>query len=421
MADVPFVNLTGSKDEKPFLGQNLLDALLRPKLFVGFIAVLAAVIMAGEFCIMFLLSKFPIESPILEAIIDASMLMSIITPALLLIYQRPLTRRVETPEAPEELAREQSTQQPKTLPQFLLNSRRVLCMAVLLGILIFSGEMLVMFFLLAFPLEHPVIEAVVDSALLVALISPALVYLFYRPVLTRVQALSLSKQHIRALTQRLMQSSEDEQRRLALDLHDEFGQTLSAMKLEVDSLRNCFEPSAPELSKTFSSLHKRIDEMRDSVHNIARRLRPSILDDLGISPALEGLVNEYQGLYVKVDFDLMITGLKVRPCSEVETAIYRICQEAINNALKHANPKHIEVRLTASYPELIVQVKDDGCGFEADKDFSSESEGRNLGILGMRERAESYGGRLSVSSRSESGTTVRAVFPEVETAHEINT
>ena len=418
MAPVPFIDTVKHQAEKGELGKSLLGVLLYPKFFLGLIAVLGTAIFAGELCIMFLLERFPVESALLEAIIDATMLMAIITPVLLLVYQRPLTKQGQ---AAAHEASGTVTGAPRSMPRLLVNTRRVLCLVILLGITVFSGEVLVMLSLIAFPVDNPLVEAVIDSLLLVIIISPALYYLYYRPVMSRVDALTASRRQIRALTQRLMQLSEDEQRRLALDLHDEFGQTLSAMKLEVDSLRSCFESTTPEAAATFDSLHQRINEMRDSVHHIARSLRPSILDDLGIAPALEGLIGEYQRVYPAIVFDLQITGLKARPPSSIETAIYRVCQEAVNNALKHGDPRRIEVRLTASYPDLIVVIQDDGCGFEPEMlDREGGSSGQHLGILGMRERTESFDGTFTLSSPPGEGGRIRAVFPSEEFAHEID-
>ena len=98
--------------------------------------------------------------------------------------------------------------------------------------------------------------------------------------------------------------SEEEQRRLALDLHDEFGQTLSAMKLEVDTLCSSGAETSSNFLGSCRSLQRRIDEMRQSVHTIIARLRPSILDDLGIVPALESLIADFQNRHPQIHFDL---------------------------------------------------------------------------------------------------------------------
>jgi len=299
----------------------------------------------------------------------------------------------------------------QTWAELLKKPRQVLLTVILLGTIIFVGELCVMFLLMAFPVESPLYEAFIDSGVLIILVSPALYTLFYLPVRRRVEALYATKSEIRALSQKLMQISEEEQRRLALDLHDEFAQTLSAMKLEVDALGNSIPSSSPQLQRRCSSLQKRTVEMHDSVRRIVARLRPTLLDDLGIGPALENLINDLEQSYPHVDFDLRVSGVKHRPPINIETALYRICQEGLTNALKHSSPGHVEIRLTSSYPELILQIRDDGCGFDTKKKTSVEISKAHFGLLGMRERATSLGGRFTLSSRPAQGTTLRIVFP----------
>jgi len=294
-------------------------------------------------------------------------------------------------------------------PEMLQTPQRVLGIVVLLGAIIFFSELVVMMLLMAYPIEAPLLEAFVDSAVLVLIISPALYVLFYIPVRRRVETLLATKREIRALSQKLMQATEDEQRRVALDLHDEFGQTLSLMKLEIEALGESIHYTSPQLQSSCALLQQRIREMSTSVHQIAARLRPTLLDDLGIKAALENLVSDFSQRYEAIEFDLMVTGLKARPHAKLETAIYRICQEALTNAVTHAAPSRIEIRLTSSFPELILLLRDNGCGFDTRHQIHAEQE-VHLGLLGMRERATSLGGSFTLNSRSGQGTTLRAVF-----------
>ena len=118
---------------------------------------------------------------------------------------------------------------------------------------------------MAFPVESPLYEAFIDSGVLIILVSPALYTLFYLPVRRRVEALYATKSEIRALSQKLMQISEEEQRRLALDLHDEFAQTLSAMKLEVDALGKSIPSSSPQLQRVITSYSIHYTKLYDTV------------------------------------------------------------------------------------------------------------------------------------------------------------
>jgi len=183
------------------------------------------------------------------------------------------------------------------------------------------------------------------------------------------------------------------------------------MRFEVENMRHTTDATHPEVARSCHVILQHLDTMRTSIHTIAAQLRPSTLDDFGIQAALEGLAHNLQSQFPQTTFNLAIRGLKRRPPPSVETVIYRICQEATTNVIKHAEASKVDIHLTSSYPDLILTVRDNGHGFEMHDKLSRAKSGKNLGITGMRERANSLGGQFMLSSHPEQGTTIRAVFP----------
>jgi len=280
---------------------------------------------------------------------------------------------------------------------------------------VFCSETLITALLRRFGIDVPIVEAVIDSSVLLALISPALYFWVYKPMQMQIQRVQYSENQVRQLSRRLLEAAEDEQRRLALDLHDELGQSLSAMQLQLEQIQKPLHTQAPQLENHIQSIQRYLRQLQGQVRTIVGRLRPTLLDDLGIGPALESLVADLATTHPEVQLRLNITGLHRRPSSAVETAIFRLCQEGLNNAIRHGRPRLIEIKLTASHPELILTIHDDGCGFDAQ---ASRSAFHHLGLLGMRERVSSLGGHFHLQSVLGKGTRIRILLPYEIAGHE---
>jgi signal transduction histidine kinase len=141
------------------------------------------------------------------------------------------------------------------------------------------------------------------------------------------------------------------------------------------------------------------------------RLRPRVLDDIGLSAALEKLVSEWQTCY-KIPVDLLLQCGPQRMPAEIETAIYRIVQEALTNIVRHASARSVSVLVEERNGHLLAVVEDDGRGFDPD----GKTGDRHLGLVGMRERAELLDGKLTVESSPESGTSIYVEIPLKEAA-----
>jgi signal transduction histidine kinase len=208
---------------------------------------------------------------------------------------------------------------------------------------------------------------------------------------------------LRALTRRLVQAEETERRRIARELHDRVGQNLSALNINLDILLGKLgdEPARRRLEDSL----KLVDATLQSIENVMADLRPALLDEYGLAAALAWYGEEYaQRTGIRVGVEAGEAGAGLRP--EAAVALFRIAQEALNNAAKHSSAKRITVGLEEKGGELVLSVIDDGKGF----DPASAPRGR-WGMTTMRERAEAAGGRLAVDSSVGNGTTVRAAVP----------
>jgi two-component system sensor histidine kinase UhpB len=197
-----------------------------------------------------------------------------------------------------------------------------------------------------------------------------------------------------------LHAQEEERARVARDLHDEVNQSLTGLLLRLEAARSAAPPSLePELAETKKLANQAMRELLD----LARRLRPTALDDLGLAAAIAGLVErlgegEIEGT-VQIEGDFSDLG------DDAQLVVYRVAQESLSNAARHAGAAHVAVTLRRDTKGVELTVADDGRGFAF-----AESE-RGLGIGGMRERALLVEGELTIESRPDAGTTVRLTIP----------
>ncbi len=217
-----------------------------------------------------------------------------------------------------------------------------------------------------------------------------------------------AKDRLEMMSRRLVMAEEAERRRIAHELHDETGQGLAALKINLHAaVQNPAAPSAARrLEESLGLVNRTIAQVRSlSVH-----LRPSLLDDYGLVVSLRSYCEGAAlRLGIRIDF-IADTGLG-RCDAEVETACYRIVQEALNNVAKHAEASEVQVRLERRNEELILRIHDDGVGFNVNDAQDRAKAGSSFGVLGMQERAMLVGGRLTIESGDGLGTLIRAMLP----------
>ncbi len=227
-------------------------------------------------------------------------------------------------------------------------------------------------------------------------------------VSTLLEEVSAGKEALQGLSRRLMEIQESERRHIARELHDEIGQTLTAIQINIETLQRIPEAAAlqPRLQESVSLVEQALQEVR----NLALDLRPSLLDDLGLVSALLWYT-ERQAERTGTDIQMTMDPLPYRVSPDIETACFRIVQEALTNIARHSHARHVQIKLFIRGEELEAVVRDDGVGFDVIAAQARASRGQSMGLLGMHERAELVGGRLAIEAVPGEGTTVKAILP----------
>jgi PAS domain S-box-containing protein len=210
------------------------------------------------------------------------------------------------------------------------------------------------------------------------------------------------------LLARLVFAQEDERRRIARDMHDHFGEHLTTLGLRIGVLKaRCADH--PDLLREIDALERIARGLDEDVDRLAWELRPTALDDLGLGAALTNYTQDWSAR-VGIPARLHTAGLDERLAPDIETTLYRIAQEALNNAAKYSRARTVEVLIERRADAVLLIVEDDGIGFDAD----GEARGRGFGLVGMQERAALVGGSLEIESSPGKGTTVlvRIAVPE---------
>jgi two-component system CheB/CheR fusion protein len=224
---------------------------------------------------------------------------------------------------------------------------------------------------------------------------------------TTDRELDRTKEELRALAASLMNAHEEEQRRISRELHDDLAQRLAVFEIEVERFRlEKKERSPAEVSEMLQVVQQRVADLSKEIRSISHRMHPAILDDLGLVTALRSLVEEIGSLRsAPIHFQC-----EARPASlprEHAGAVYRIAQEALRNAVRHAPQAAVIVSLTCTSKQLRLKVKDTGPGFDP---VEIRARG-HLGIVSMQERAYLLGGDLKIQSRPGKGATFTLRIP----------
>lgn len=223
------------------------------------------------------------------------------------------------------------------------------------------------------------------------------------------QALRESREELRRLSGLLVSIQEDERRRIALDLHDGLGQSLSLIKLAVENTVQQMTAGATDVA--LNSLNQIIPHLKEALSDVRRvstELHPSILDDLGILPTLSWFFREFEAVcgHIAVEKALHVSEQEVP--SPLKITLYRIIQEATSNIIKHAAADHVRVSLYREANVLHLLIEDNGRGFDPAQMIYREGERRGLGLISMKERVSLSGGTYQLESGPGAGTSIRA-------------
>ncbi|NNF50844.1 MAG: PAS domain S-box protein [Gammaproteobacteria bacterium] len=215
---------------------------------------------------------------------------------------------------------------------------------------------------------------------------------------------------LQKLSQKLLDTQEAERRHLARELHDEVGQSLTALKLNLGHGMN----ETPGRLANPSDSMLIIDRVLEQIRNLSLNLRPAILDDFGLLPALRWYVDNQAAraaVRARLSAD-SLTGVRLQ--SDIETAAFRIVQEALTNVLRHAQARSVEIEVEIRNDRLSIKIHDDGKGFDAFEQMRKAASGGSFGLLGLKERAGLLGGAAFIESSPGAGATVAAWLPLVE-------
>jgi signal transduction histidine kinase len=224
---------------------------------------------------------------------------------------------------------------------------------------------------------------------------------------TDVTVRKQAEQERLAFTAHIEAAREKERTHVAREIHDELGQVLTAVKLDVAWINNrvrAFE-TLEDVKERVDATLGLLDQSIEAVRRISAELRPGVLDDLGLSAAVEWLARtfeKYSGVAPSLQIEFDDSNLP----ENYQTALFRVTQEALTNIARHAEATEVTVSLTRHEGSIKLHVSDNGCGFSTDR-----NKGRSFGVIGMRERISILGGQFSVRSNAGQGTSITAILP----------
>jgi PAS domain S-box-containing protein len=213
---------------------------------------------------------------------------------------------------------------------------------------------------------------------------------------------------LQRLSREILRVQEEERTRISREIHDEIGQALTAISVNLEKLKTNGGPS--ESKRKIQAVQSLVEKTSEFIHNFSRQIHPGMLEDLGLFPALRSFVRDFQestGMRV----NLKLSGTTGRANIEQKVALYRIVQESLTNVLKHSGTRNAIVMIRRSPEGITLQVVDSGKGFELADTSETSGNRRGLGLLGMRERARALGGKFVILSRPGKGTRVRVHLP----------
>lgn len=221
-----------------------------------------------------------------------------------------------------------------------------------------------------------------------------------------------AQEEIQMLSRKLIEGIEEERRSLASDLHDEFGQALTLLQFDMESLQKTIPENLKTPIKVCDRIMDQIQKLAEKIRNTTSRLRPDLLDHLGLIPTLEWYIEDFNSRVKEIIIDFQAVGFKRRVSPQVEIVIYRVFQEALNNITKHSKADRVNIKLTSSHPNVFFMIHDNGIGFNQENDGMPQAGvSKGIGLLSMKERVAALGGAIKIKSVLNTGTTIRVELP----------
>jgi PAS domain S-box-containing protein len=222
------------------------------------------------------------------------------------------------------------------------------------------------------------------------------------------EALKASEKKLRALTAQLLSAQESERKRLAAELHDQLGHALLTLKLRMEALVEQLQPQQVSLKGEVRKILGFISATIAEVRRLYLDLSPGDLEDLGLTAALHSLIEDFMDLQKNLAWTVNLDNLDGLFPLPIQTAIYRVVQEALTNIGKHANPKQVSLEVKRGKTNVSFAIRDDGLGFDKQEIFAAK---KTLGLLAMEERVKILGGAFTLSSQKNQGTRISFTIP----------
>ena len=218
------------------------------------------------------------------------------------------------------------------------------------------------------------------------------------------------QEQLRLLSRQLLSAQEEERKNISRELHDVIAQTLTGINVRLAALKKEAATNTKGLDRNITRTQRLVEHSVDIVHQFARELRPAVLDDLGLVPALHSFMNSFT-VRTGVRASLTAFTMKIEQLDTTRrTVLFRVAQEALTNVARHAQASRVEVSIQKLPDCICMKIKDDGKSFNVERALHANG-GKRLGLLGMRERLEMIGGSFAVESAPGKGTTVQAQIP----------
>jgi signal transduction histidine kinase len=221
-----------------------------------------------------------------------------------------------------------------------------------------------------------------------------------------------AERQMRQLSQQLVATQEEERKKLSRELHDHVGQTLTALRMELGRIDRLRTPGHPAVAEAVAEGRKLVDDVVRTVRDLALGLRPSMLDDFGLQPALEWHIRDFSRRF-GLPVELTVDGDFAALTDQHRTCVYRVVQEALTNCIRHSGATRIQVVVSRDKDALTVTLSDDGVGLDAARPRTG------LGLRGIEERVRELGGTVSIKSAAGLGTTLTVLLPNPEGGSEV--
>ena len=226
----------------------------------------------------------------------------------------------------------------------------------------------------------------------------------------RTSALRESTERLRVLSSHLLTAQERERRRISLELHDELGQSLTVLKLQLRGMKEKLQKDQIVLQEGCENTLQYVDQIIDNVRRLSRDLSPSILEDLGLTAALRWLIQDF-AKHSNIDLSFKIPDIDKRFSKDAQIIIYRIFQEALTNIGKHAHATAVTALAEETEKQIELRIEDNGKGFDLNRIESQPSTEKSLGLMAMDERVRMLGGSLRIETEAGVGTKIHFNIP----------